>query len=72
MTVEPIRKSIMPVRQAIAKLEANADKISGLVVLVSINDDEDYDYYVAGTIGAERTIGRLEIIKSALIDKVMK
>lgn len=68
--VERIRSSIMPVRQAIAELEANADKISGLVVLVSTNGDEDYDYYVAGTIGAERALGRLEIIKRAILNMV--
>lgn len=70
MPVERIRRDIMPVRQAIADLEARADKISGLVVLVCENGDEDYDYYVAGSIGAERTIGRLEIIKRAILDKV--
>ena len=70
MTVERIRKDIMPVREAIAQLDANADKISGMVVLVCLNKDEDYDYYVAGTIGAERTLGRLEILKRAILDKV--
>jgi hypothetical protein len=68
--VEKIRGNILPVRQAIAELQEHADEISGLVVLVCKNDDEDYDYYVAGTIGAERTLGRLEIIKRAIIDKV--
>jgi hypothetical protein len=71
MTVELIRKDIKPVRQALSELQANADKISGLVVLVSMNDDEDYDYYIAGTIGAERTIGRMEIVKRALLDKIL-
>lgn len=42
-----------------------------MVVLVAMNDDEDYDYYIAGSIGAERTIGRLEIIKRAMLDKVV-
>ncbi len=69
-TVERIRGNIIPVRQAIADLEASADEISGLVVLVSKNGDEDYDYYVAGTIGAERAIGRLEIIKRAILNMV--
>jgi hypothetical protein len=71
MTVELIRTNIKPVRQAISELQDQADQISGLVVLVCINDDADYDYYIAGSIGAERTIGRLEIIKRALLDKVM-
>ena len=70
MTVARIRDDIMPVREAIAQLDANADKISGMVVLVCLNKDEDYDYYVAGTIGAERTLGRLEILKRAILDKV--
>ena len=70
MGVTRIRGDIMPVRQAISELEANADRISGLVVLVSINGDEDYDYYVAGTIGAERTLGRLEILKRAILNMV--
>lgn len=69
-TVEPIRASIMPVRQAIAELEAKADEISGMVVLVCKNNDEDYDYYVAGTVGAERTLGRLEIVKRAILNMV--
>ena len=70
MKVERIRSDIMPVRQAIADLEANVDKISGMVILVSINGDEDYDYYVAGSIGAERTLGRLEIVKRAILNMV--
>ena len=70
MSVTNIRKDIMPVRQAIANLEAQADKITGLVVLVSTNNDEDYDYYVAGTIGAERALGRLEILKRAILNMV--
>lgn len=70
MTVQRIRRDIMPVKQAIAEMEQNADKISGMVVLVCQNNDEDYDYYVAGTIGAERAVGRLEIIKRAILDKV--
>ena len=65
-----IRQDIMPVKEAIAALQDSADKISGLVVLVMHDDDENYDYYIAGTVGAERTIGRLEIIKRALLDKV--
>ena len=68
--VERIRGSIIPVRQAVADLQAHADEISGLVVLVCKNNDEDYDYYVAGTIGAERTLGRLEIIKRAILNMV--
>lgn len=71
MTVEPIRRNIKPVRQAIDELQANADQISGMVILVCTNDDEDYDYYVAGTVGAERTIGRLEIVQRAFLDKVL-
>jgi hypothetical protein len=71
MTVESIRPGIKPVKQAIDELQANADKISGLVILVCLNNDEDYDYYVAGSIGAERTIGRLEIIKRSILDKVL-
>ena len=72
MSVEPIRKHITPVKQAIADLEAQADKISGMIVLVCTNNDEDYDYYIAGTIGAERAVGRLEIIKRAILDRVLK
>lgn len=68
--VERIRSEILPVRQAIAELEAHADEISGLVILVSKNSDEDYDYYVAGTIGAERALGRIEIIKRAILNMV--
>ena len=70
MSIERIRSHIMPVREAIADLQAQADHISGLVVLVCKNDDEDYDYYVAGTIGAERALGRLDIVKRAILDKV--
>ena len=70
MSIERIRSNIMPVRQAIAELEAQADDISGMVVLVCKNHDEDYDYYVAGTIGAERALGRLEIIKRAILNMV--
>lgn len=68
--VERIRGGIMPVRQAISELEAQAGEISGMVVLVCKNGDEDYDYYVAGTIGAERALGRLEIIKRAILNMV--
>lgn len=70
MAVELIRKDIMPVRQALSSLQSQADDISGMVVLICKNNDEDYDYYVAGTIGAERALGRLEIIKQAIINKV--
>ncbi len=69
-TIERIRGNILPVREALAELEARVDEISGLVVLVSRNGDEDYDYYVAGTIGAERALGRLEIIKRAILNMV--
>lgn len=70
MPVERIRSNILPVREAIAELEARADEITGLVVLVSRDNDENYDYYVAGTIGAERALGRLEIIKRAILNMV--
>jgi hypothetical protein len=70
MSIEPIRRDMKPVRQAIADLQQHADEISGLVVLVCTNDDEDYDFYIAGSIGAERALGRLEIIKRAILNKV--
>jgi hypothetical protein len=70
VSVERIRKDILPVSEAIAELQKSVDEISGMVVLVCKDGDEKYDYYVAGTIGAERAIGRLEIIKRAILDKV--
>jgi hypothetical protein len=71
MSVQPIRKNLTPIRDAIDELHANADNISGMVVLVCTNNDEDYDYWIAGTVGVERAVGRLEIIQQALVKRIL-
>lgn len=54
MSVTRIRTDIMPVRQAIAALEAEADKISGLVVLVSTNNERRLRLLRHGQSGEKR------------------
>lgn len=70
MNIQPINKNIKSVKQAINELSENADNISGMLVLVCLDNDENYDYYVAGIIGAERMLGRIEIVKRSILDKV--
>lgn len=70
MKIERIRNDVTPVREALASMHEQAAEISGMVVLVCKNGDENYDYFIAGTVGAERAIGRLEIIKQALLNKI--
>ena len=64
--VRPIAGTVFNVEQAIEDLRSRAKTFKGLVVLTTDQDDQ-YDFYIAGSVGAETTLGRIEVLKRALL-----
>lgn len=69
MSATPINEHIKPIAIAIDQLRHQQAELEGMVIL-AFDKKGDYDFYVAGTVSAERTIGVLEIVKAALLKKV--
>jgi len=69
MNVEAIRNDFVPVHEALKQLSEKEAEIEGVLVLVA-NKNGGYTYFMGGALMAETTIGRLEVVKRALLRQV--